>query len=123
MKITRTEVEAFMRTAQKQLGAPGQSFGAYPQDLLHQAQVATEMLTGVPEWDVFLQRVQGFVDAEKKLVEGMTENLPPAMTSEQVLQAHRHIIHSRARIEAWEKVLSLPKEILAAKAGTQQTAA
>ena len=114
MKIDRREFESFRRENPRPQHTP--FAGEFPVDLLRQAQVATAHLTGTPEWDVFLQRVQGWIDTETKLVASMTDNLPASMTSEQVLQAHRHILQARAKIEAWEQVLSLPKAILAAKA-------
>lgn len=109
MKVTREEADALARQS-----APQRRHAPQPAspELLRQAQVATEKLTGLPEWDVFLQRIQAWIDAERQKLAAMAENLPPNMTSEQVLQAHRHMIHSRAKVEAWEQALALPKMLL-----------
>ena len=120
MKVTREEADALVREFEKR-AAPRMAQPASP-DLLRQAQVATEKLTGLPEWDVFLQRIQAWIDDERQKLAAMAEHMPPSMTSEQVLQAHRHIIDSRAKVEAWEQVLALPKALLSPPAGTQQAA-
>lgn len=118
MKVTREEVDSLMRLKPRPDLAVGPA-----SEMLRQAQIATEHLTGMPEWDVFLQRVQVWIDEERQRLAAMAENMPPNMTSEQVLQAHRFVIESRTKVQAWEQVLRLPKEILAAKAGTQPAAA
>lgn len=109
MRVTREEVDAFARKFESAREA------RVPQaspELLRQAQVATDKLTGQPEWDVFLQRIQAWIDDERRKLAAMAEHMPPNMTSEQVLQAHRHMIDSRAKVEAWEQVLALPKALL-----------
>lgn len=118
MRITHQEAMALAkqrdpRAASQQAASP---------ELLRQAVVATEHLTGLPEWDVFLQRIQVFVDDERRLISAMTDNLPATMTSEQVLQAHRRICESRAKVEAWERVLSLPKSLLSASSSEPKAA-
>lgn len=81
--------------------------------ILDQAAVASEHLTGSHEWNVFLQRVQALVDTERKVLAAMGESLAlPNLTSEQVLQGQRHMLATKAKIEAWEQVLRLPKEII-----------
>lgn len=81
--------------------------------LLDQARVASEHLTGSHEWNVFLQRIQALIDAEKKLLAAMADSIAlPNLTSEQVLQGQRHMLITKAKIEAWEQVLRLPKEII-----------
>lgn len=90
--------------------------------VLDQAAVASEHLTGSHEWNVFLQRVQALVDQERKVLGAMGESIAlPNLTSEQVLQGQRHMLATKAKIEAWEQVLRLPKEIVdtAEKAGTK----
>jgi hypothetical protein len=88
--------------------------------LLEQAVVASEYLTSSHEWNVFLQRVQALVDQERKLMAAMGDALAlPNLTSEQVLQGQRHMLATKAKIEAWEQVLRLPKEIID-RAGTPE---
>jgi hypothetical protein len=85
---------------------------AFP-GMLDQAKIASQNLTGSHEWNVFLQRVQALIDQERRLLTAMSESMAiPNLTSDQVLQAHRHMLATKARIEAWEQVISLPKEIL-----------
>lgn len=81
--------------------------------ILDQAVVASEHLTGSLEWNVFLQRVQALVDTERKVLAAMGDSIAlPNLTSEQVLQGQRHMLATKAKIEAWEQVLRLPKEII-----------
>lgn len=83
------------------------------QSLLDQARVASEHLTGSHEWNVFLQRIQVWVDQERRALQVMGESLAlPNLTSEQVLQGQRHMLVAKARLEAWEQVIQLPKEII-----------
>ena len=119
MKVTREEADALARQS-----APQRRLATQPAspELLRQAVVATEHLTGQPEWDVFLQRIQAWIDDERRKLAAMAEHMPPNMTSEQVLQAHRLMIDSRAKVEAWEQVLALPKALLSTPAETSQAA-
>lgn len=119
MKVTREEADSVAREYQRR--AAPRTAPASP-ELLRQAQVAQEKLTGLPEWDVFLQRVQAWIDAERQKLAAMAESMPPSMTSEQVLQAHRHMVDSRAKVEAWEQVLALPKALLSPREETPEAA-
>ena len=91
----------------------GQAVHTLAGTVLDQAAVASEHLTGSLEWNVFLQRVQALVDQERRVLAAMGESLAlPNLTSEQVLQGQRHMLATKAKIEAWEQVLRLPKEII-----------
>lgn len=91
---------------------------------LEQARVASEHLTSSPEWNVFMQRVQALVDAERNLLNGMGDALAlPNLTSEQVLQGQRHMLAAKAKIDAWEQVIRLPKEIIGNSEKASQTEA
>lgn len=80
--------------------------------LLEQASVAMKQLTGDPLWDVFLQRLQVFIDEERKLMVAMADAIAlPNLTSEQILQAQRHLLASKHKVEAWEQILELPKQL------------
>ena len=94
---------------------------AVSQALLEQAVVASANLTASHEWNVFLQRVQAWIDQERAGMHAMADAVAlPNLTSEQILQAQRHMLVTKAKIEAWDQVISLPKEIIGAseKAGT-----
>lgn len=118
MRITHQEA---MTLAKQRDPRAQQSSGASP-ELLRQAVVAMENLTGLPEWDVFLQRIQAFVDDERRLIAAMVDNMPATMTNEQILAAHRRILESKAKVEAWERVLSLPKSLLSASPSESKAA-
>lgn len=111
--ITRAEVDAYQANlkASRPKMWPHEFRGPDPA-LLKQAQVATQQLTGHPAWDVFLQRVQKLIDDERVALNGMADTMLPNMTSENVLMVHRHMLAAKARIEAWERVLEIPKAIL-----------
>lgn len=81
--------------------------------MLDQAAIASEHLTNSHEWNVFLQRVQSLIDYDRRLLAAMGDSISlPNLTSEQVLQAQRHMLVTKAKIEAWEQVIRLPKEII-----------
>ena len=82
---------------------------------LEQAVVATKNLTGNNEWNVFLQRIQAMCDQERALLNTMADAISgPNLTNEQISQGQRHMVAAKARIDAWEQVINLPKEILSA---------
>jgi primosomal protein N' len=114
VRISRSEAQALLSKAKAEQEARARA--AYASNpLLDQARVASEMLTGSPQWDVFLQRIQALIEQERTLLGGMAEALAiPNLTSEQVLQGQRHLLSTKAKIEAWEQVLRLPKEIIGA---------
>lgn len=85
--------------------------------LLQQAVVATEYLTGDPAWDVFLQRIQALIEGTRADLAAMAEHYAlPNLTSEQILMGQRHMLAAKERINAWEMVLRLPKQIMAERA-------
>lgn len=125
MRVTREEVDAMRRETAKDRPKmwPEEMRRPYAEpQILQQAKVATEHLTGTPEWDVFLQRVQAFVVNERAtLLAAMEATLSPSLTTEQIQQAHRQMLAMKAKIEAWETVLRLPNAIM--ESATQATAA
>jgi primosomal protein N' len=113
MRITRTEAEMLLAQRHKVDAPYAHAQGAISARFLEQAVVATQHLTGSHEWNVFLQRIQAWVEQDKTLLHTMAESMAlPNLTSEQVLQAQRHMLAARARLDAWEQVLALPKQIL-----------
>lgn len=113
MRITREEAAEIARKANA--GRPTFATGnpLIGNGILEQAVVATKLLTQSPEWNVFLQRVQAFIDQERKTLVAMGDAIAlPNLASEQVLQAQRHMAVAKARIEAWEQVQRLPVEII-----------
>lgn len=91
------------------LAHPGSRF-------IEQAALASEHLTSDPVWNVFLQRVQAMVAQERATLAAMAEHIGlPNLTAEQILQAQRHMVAAKSRIEAWEIILNLPKELIEAR--------
>jgi hypothetical protein len=113
LRVSRDEVrEAFEKSAAKR-GDHQNPRQVPPSALLEQAKIASIHLTQSPEWNVFLQRIQALVDEERKLLNAMAESVAiPNMTSEQILQAQRHMLVARARIETWEQVIRLPSTLI-----------
>jgi len=115
MKVSFAEAQDFFKERARkspdyQAGKPG-----VPQTLLEQAVVASKHLTASPEWNVFLQRIQVWIDQDRKSLQAMGDAIAlPNLTSEQILQGQRHMLVTKAKIEAWEQVISLPKEIIGA---------
>lgn len=122
MRVTHEEAMTQMRERARQPTPMAIGREVVAPDLLRQAKLATEYVTGLPEWDVFLQRIQAFVNDERAVIAAMAENMPATMTSEQVLMAHRRILESKAKVEAWERVLALPKNLLSAASETATAA-
>lgn len=116
MRITRAEAETLLAERRKTDAPYANPQAAISARFLEQAVVATQHLTGSHEWNVFLQRIQALVEQDKTLLHTMAESMAlPNLTSEQVLQAQRHMLATRARLDAWEQVLALPKQILGAR--------
>lgn len=123
MRVTREEVEALRKTERPKMW-PDEMRRPYAEpQILKQAQVATSHLTSDPAWDVFLQRVQALIEHERKALAAMSTHMLANMTSEQILQAHRHMAVANAKVEAWEQVLRLPNAILGGTEAPEATAA
>lgn len=124
MRTSPEEVAEFRRQLRNQAGKPPRTDGPINDRLLQQAIVATEVLTGDAAWDVFLQRVQALIDGTRKDLAAMAEHHAlPNLTSEQILQQQRHMLAAKERINAWEMVLSLPKQIMAERDQSKAEAA
>lgn len=113
MRVTRAEAETLLSGSRKADAPYVHAQTAISSRFLDQAVVATRHLTGSHEWNVFLQRIQALVEQDTTLLHTMAESMAlPNLTSEQVLQAQRHMLAARARLDAWEQVMALPKQIL-----------
>lgn len=113
-----------LASKQKNADAKVRNSHAFPSAMLEQARVSSLHLTGSHEWNVFLQRIQALVDAERRLLTAMAESMSiPNLTSEQIMQAQRHMLVTKARIDAWEQVMNLPKEIMEQSERTVMTQA
>lgn len=126
MRVTPEDVADMLKrtAATRPKALPGAMQGQHIDPrVLQQAKVATEHLTADPNWNVFLQRVQAFIDGERRLLSVASEtSAMPNLTGEQILQAHRHMVAMKAKIEAWELVLQLPNAILTAEAPAEKQA-
>lgn len=113
MRVSRAEAEQILAQRRPADAPYVAAQNAIASRFLEQAKVATHHLTGSHEWNVFLQRVQAWIDQERATLAAMSDStLLPNLTSEQILQAHRHMLAAKTRIDAWEQVLQLPKQIL-----------
>ena len=111
MRVTRAEAQESLDRSER--AGPQQLRGKVAPKFLEQAEVATRHLTGRPEWDVFLQRVQALIDQEQTLILSLAGAIAsPNLTNDQIFQAQRHLLASKQRVEAWELILSLPQDIL-----------
>jgi len=123
MRIDRAEADAYFAEAAKKRPMPQSQHPADPR-LLAQAEVSIVNLTGDPAWNVFLQRVQALINEEHEALIAMAGAMAlPNLTSEQILQAQRHMLAANTRIEAWETILRLPNDILNAATDMRETTA
>jgi len=81
---------------------------------LEQAEVSQEALMADPHWRHYQQMVQGAIEQTKTHLETLKRSLEhPDLTEESEIQRVRNqLFICRARIEAWEVAISLPKSII-----------
>lgn len=112
MRITRSEATDMMAEHRRKMASVDPVPVATGR-FLDQAVIATKHLTGHAEWDVFLQRIQALIDFEHQALAGLAAAIAnPTMMSEEILRSQRYMVAAKHRIEAWETVLALPKELL-----------
>ncbi len=82
--------------------------------MLAQAEVKAGLLTGDPNWDIFLSYVQADVEFMEGLRDGFEAKIadPRTVNHEQIVLAKIGLAECTATINAWEAVISLPKDIL-----------
>ena len=80
---------------------------------LSQAQIKAEHVTGDPDWDTFLSYIQSAVEnheAEIAELKTMLES-PHMVAPDDIMRLKIAIISCRARLSAWDAVISLPRDI------------
>lgn len=107
MPPTKREVDVYMAKHPKT--AP-----QFTMDLLKSAAVQSERLTGQPEWDAYLQRLQPLLDEAKAAAAGWLERLGGALKDEDVRIAQFNYHACRARVATLEEVMALPHTIIEA---------
>lgn len=82
-------------------------------EMMAQAAVAAENLTGYPEWDLFLSYIQAAIETTKGHQTSFDAILKdPLITDENELRRARIAYFQCAeRVLAWEVVLQLPKDL------------
>lgn len=113
MPPTRREVEAaFPRTTVSKESDP------YFAAVLKAAAVSSEKLTGSPEWDRFLEKLQPLLDDAKQSAAMWLERCGGAMSDADVRMAQFNYQACKARVDTLEEVMKLPREIIQAHADT-----
>ena len=85
-------------------------------ELLRQAAIRTELLTGTPDFDSFL----GYIQAAMEGTEGQRESLvellsdPLVVDHARIMQAKIALAECKGRIDAWQVVIKLPKDLIQA---------
>lgn len=84
-------------------------------DMLRQAAVGAELLTGNEHWDRYLSYLQAAVEETERQREGFQAIVNDAKTVDhgQLLVAKLAMAECRARIEAWKVAMSLPRDLIA----------
>lgn len=82
--------------------------------LLQQAEVRAGQLTGLPEWDTYLQYLQGAIDTSCEQRDRFYEKLAqPGLPQNKVMEIRETILAINERVNAWVAAMSLPKDIMA----------
>jgi len=85
---------------------------AFTQRLIEQAEVDAAKLTGHPEWDRYLQRIQTLLDeaiqAKATWQDAYNRAFSEHHRNQAQVELHRHL----AVIDTLERVINIPKEIL-----------
>ena len=82
--------------------------------MLAQAVVKTEMLTGDAVWDTFLSYLQAAVEHTSSQRDAFAAVISDSKTVqvETIMAAKIGLAECKARIEAWNAVISLPKDLI-----------
>ena len=83
-------------------------------ELLRQAAIRTELLTGSSEWDSFLGYIQAVMEEteaqRKSLIELLSD--PLVVDHVHIMQAKIALAECKGRIDAWQAVIELPKDLI-----------
>jgi hypothetical protein len=83
--------------------------------LVTSAVVSTERLTGLPEWDQFLQRLQPLLNEATAATQEWLVRLSGAMTDQDLRIAQMNYHACQSRVTTLQEVMQLPNEILKAR--------
>lgn len=85
-------------------------------ELLRQAAIRTELLTGNSEWDSFLGYIQAAMEGTEAQVQSWIELMsdPLIVDHDQIMRAKIVLAECKGRIDAWQAVIELPKDLIEA---------
>ena len=83
--------------------------------LVHAA-VPIEKVTQSPEWNSFLQLIEGLIENEQRKYETLHKQLvdPNTVNTDKIMLLKQQITASLSRIEAWIEARDLPGKVLTA---------
>lgn len=111
MTFERDEYRDLVKKQQQKVGVQRRASHLH---LIEQAAVEAKYLTGDRHWDVFLQQIAYFTEEVRKQREGAARLLadPNVVSTDALLRAKIAVIECDARIQAWEAVIALPKQLI-----------
>lgn len=82
-------------------------------EAIQQAAVKAENLTGDPLWDTYLSYVQAGIERMEMVRDACLEKLGSSslVDQNQIMATKVALAEAKAMIEAWQAVLSLPKDL------------
>ncbi len=83
-------------------------------EMLAQAAVKAELLTGDPNWDRFLSYLQAAAEATEAQRDGFAAIIadPATVNHERIMGAKIGLAECKGRLEAWNAVIALPKDLV-----------
>ena len=85
-------------------------------ELMRQVAIRTELLTSSPVWDSFLGYIQAVMEGteaqRKSLIELLSD--PLVVDHACIMQAKIALAECKGRIDAWQAVIELPKDLIEA---------
>ncbi len=82
-------------------------------EMLAQAEVKAGLMTGDPNWDIFLSYLQAALETTEAQRDGFTAAIadPATVDHDRIMAAKICLAECKGRIEAFQAVISLPKDI------------
>ncbi len=82
--------------------------------MLARAGVNSRALTGDPLWDTFLSYLQAAVEQTEAQRDTFTATIsdPKVVNGDQIMMAKTGLAECTGRLEAWNAVISLPKDLI-----------
>lgn len=110
MPATKREVSDYL--ASKRANHSTHTTAQYWQSILASASVSSERLTGSPEWDTYLMKLQHLLEDAQSSCATWLERCGGAMKDEDVRLSQFNYQACHARVETLKEVMALPKEII-----------